>query len=59
MMTHDYSLSKSVLSVLLIFVGICLIIFILLLLLNIVQEVYRFVYNSYSEITFRSYSKLS
>ena len=57
MITHDYSLSKSVLSVLLILVGICLIIFILLLLIHIVQEVYLFIYNSYTEITFRSYSK--
>lgn len=57
MVTHDYSLSKSVLSVLLILVGICLIIFILLLLIHIIQEVYLFIYNSYTEITFRSYSK--
>ena len=57
MITHDYSLSKSVLSVLLILVGICLIIFILLLLVHIVQEVYLFVYNSYTEIALRSYSK--
>ena len=57
MVTHDYSLSKSVLSVLLILVGVCLIIFILLLLIHIIQEVYLFIYNSYTEITFRSYSK--
>lgn len=57
MITHDYSLSKAVLSVLLILVGICLIIFILLLFIHIIQEVYLFIYNSYSEVTFRSYSK--
>ena len=57
MITHDYSLSKAVLSVILILVGICLILFIMLLLIHIIQEVYLFVYNSYSEVTFRSYSK--
>ena len=58
MITHDYSLSKAVLSVVLILVGICLIIFIMLLFIHIIQEVYLFVYNSYSEVAFRSYSKV-
>lgn len=56
MMTHDYSLSKSLLAVLLILIGICIIIFILLLLIHIITEVYLFAYNSYTEIALRSYS---
>lgn len=55
MVTHDYSLPKTVLSVILILIGICLIIFILLLLVHIVQDVYQFVYNSYRELSFRFY----
>ena len=55
MMTHDYSLSKALLSVVLIIVGICLIIFILLLVFNVIQEVYLFAYNMYTELDFRSY----
>ena len=55
MMTHDYSLGKSVLTVILILVGICLIIFIMLLILSIAQDLYQFVYNIYQELSFRSY----
>ncbi len=55
MMTHDYSLSKTVLTVILILVGICLIIFIFLLVLSIFQNIYQFIYNTYQEISFRSY----
>lgn len=55
MVTHDYTPSKTVLTVLLILVGICLIIFILLLLVYVVQDVYQFVYNSYKELAFRNY----
>lgn len=55
MITHNYSLKKTFLTVILVLVGICLIIFILLLLVNVVQEVYVFIYNTYREISFRSY----
>lgn len=55
MVTHDYSLSKSVLTVILTIVGILLIIFILLLFVSIVQEVYTFFYNGYQELVFRTY----
>lgn len=55
MVTHDYSLSKSVLTVILTIVGICLIIFIMLLFVSIVQEVYTFFYNGYQELIFRTY----
>jgi len=53
--THDYTPIKAVLTVVLILVGICLIIFILLLLIHIVQELWQFVYNVYREISYRYY----
>ena len=55
MMTHDYSFGKAVLTTVLILVGICLIIFILLLAISIVQNIYQFIYNIYQELSFRSY----
>lgn len=55
MMTHDYSFGKSILTTVLILVGICLIIFILLLAVSIAQNVYQFIYNIYQELSFRSY----
>lgn len=55
MMTHDYSLGKSIVTTVLILVGICLIIFILLLAVSIAQNVYQFIYNIYQELSFRSY----
>lgn len=55
MTTHNYSLSKSVLTTILTLVGICLIIFILLLLANIVQQVVIYFYDIYKELLFRTY----
>lgn len=55
MMTHDYSLGKTLLTIVLILIGICLIIFILLLVINIVQNIYQYIYNIYQELSFRSY----
>ncbi len=55
MVTHDYSLSKSVLTAVLSLVGILLIIFILLLFISILQEVFTFFYNAYQELVFRTY----
>lgn len=55
MMTHDYSLGKALLTLLLTLVGICLILFISLLLVNLVQEVFAFGFNLYKEILFRFY----
>lgn len=55
MVTHDYSLSKTFIALVLTLIGICLIIFILLLLTDIAQEVIRFVYNFYKELSFRTY----
>ena len=55
MMTHDYSLGKSILTTILILIGICLIIFILLLAVSIAQNIYQFIYNIYQELSFRTY----
>lgn len=55
MMTHDYSFGKAILTTILILVGICLIIFILLLAISIAQNIYQFIYNIYQELSFRSY----
>lgn len=55
MMTHDYSLGKAIVTTVLILVGICLIIFIILLAVSIAQNVYQFFYNIYQELSFRSY----
>ncbi len=55
MVTHDYSLGKTILTVILVLIGICLIIFIILLVISIAQNIYSFVYNLYQEMTFRSY----
>lgn len=55
MMTHNFSLSKTVLTAVCTLVGVCLILFIVLLLLNIVQDVTDFVMSLYNEIAFRTY----
>ena len=55
MMTHDYSLSKALLAMLLTIVGICLIIFIGLLFINVVQDVVSFFRDIYTEVSFRFY----
>ena len=56
MMTiHDYSLSKSVLTVILTLLGMCIILFILLLLASLVQEIYNYFYGIYKELVFRTY----
>lgn len=55
MMTHDYTPGKTVITVILILVGICLIVFVILLVISIVQNVSQFAYNTYKEISFRSY----
>lgn len=55
MVTHDYTFGKALLTLLLTMVGICLILFIGLLLVNLVQEVFSFGFNLYKEILFRFY----
>ena len=55
MMTHNFSLSKTVLTTICTLVGVCLILFVALLLLNIVQDVTDFVMSLYNEMAFRTY----
>lgn len=55
MMTHDYTPGKTVITIILILVGICLIVFVILLVISIVQNISQFAYNTYKEISFRSY----
>lgn len=56
MTVHDYSLSKGVLSAIGTLVGICLIIFMLLLAISVVQNVSAFALDLYKEFTLRFYS---
>ena len=55
MMTHNYSFGKTVLTTVCTLVGICLLLFIVLLILNVAQDVVDFVKSLYSEIAYRSY----
>ena len=55
MMTHDYSFFKSLVTAVLTLIGICLILFICLLLFNLFNEVYSYFYDIYKEISFRFY----
>lgn len=56
MMTiHDYSLWKGILAAILTLVGICLIIFLLLLMISVVQNVADFALNIYKELSLRLY----
>ena len=52
---HDYSLSKGILAAILSIIGICLIIFILLLLISVTQNILEFFFNLYKEISLRAY----
>lgn len=55
MMTHDYSFGKAFVTAVLSIIGICLILFICLLIFNLFSEFYSFVYNIYRELSFRFY----
>ena len=55
MITHDYSFLKNVLTTVLTIVGICLMIFIGLLFVNILQDILSFGLNIYKELIFRTY----
>lgn len=55
MMTHDYSFSKALATSLLTLLGICVILFLCLLMFNLFNEVFVFFYDLYKEISFRFY----
>lgn len=52
---HDYSVSKTVLVVVLTILGMATILFVVLLVGNLVQEIYNYFHNIYEEIAFRLY----
>lgn len=56
MMTiHDYSLGKSILTAVLTLLGMCIILFILLLLISLMQQIFMYFYGIYKELIFRTY----
>ena len=55
MVTHDYSLRKAVLSLVLTVVGILLVIFLGFLFINLIQQCWVFISRIYQELAFRLY----
>lgn len=53
---HEYSLKKGIITAVLTVVGICIIIFMLLLIISIGQNVFDYFFNLYKEISLRIYS---
>ena len=53
--THDYSLSRGVGALLCTVIGICLLLFIGLLFINVTQDVIGFVWDIYEEVSYRMY----
>lgn len=54
MQVHNYSLGKTLVTLVLTFISVLLIIFILLLLADLVNQVYNFFYSIYLELIFRT-----
>ena len=52
---HDYSLFKGIITAILTLIGICLIIFLLLLMISVAQNVLSFALDLYKEATLRVY----
>jgi hypothetical protein len=50
---HQYSIPKTLISILLTLVAMLLILFLAVLLLSLFQQVYVFVYTIYTEIAYR------
>lgn len=55
MITHDYSLTKGIVVAILTIIGICLMLFLILLCCNIVQDITSFGTDIYKEIIYRIY----
>lgn len=53
MMTHDYSLKKTILTVICILVGMVLMLFLGMLLFSILQKIFQYIYAVYIEISYR------
>ncbi len=54
MQVHNFSLAKTILTILLTFVAIFIIIFVALLLFDLISQVYAFFHGIYQELLFRS-----
>ena len=54
MMTHDYSMGKSLLTASVSVVGICIMLFIGLLFISLVQEIITSFLDIYKELSFRA-----
>lgn len=55
MVTHDYSVRKAILSLLLTAVGILLVVFLGILFINLIQQCWTFISRIYTEVAFRLY----
>lgn len=55
MITHNYSLTKGIITAILTLVGICLMMFLALVCFNVVQEMWSFGYDIYKELNYRMY----
>lgn len=54
MQVHNYTLGKTLLTIILTFIALLIIVFLLLLLTNLIAEVVNFVSSIYTEIVFRT-----
>ncbi len=54
MTVHNFTLGKTLITLLLTLVAVLLIIFVLLLLVNLINQVYSFLHSIYQELIFRS-----
>ncbi len=54
MIIHNYSLGKTLLTIILTVVAMLIIVFIVMMLSDLVNQVYNFIYSIYTELLFRS-----
>ena len=50
---HEYSVSKTIASVLLSLLGVCIVAFLVLMIVSMVQQAYGFVYSMVNELLYR------
>ena len=53
MQVHNYTLGKTMVTILLTFISMFIIIFVVLLLADLINQVYSFLYSIYQELIFR------
>lgn len=53
MMTHDYSVKRTILTVICILIGMAVMLFLGMLLFSILQKIFQYIYAVYIEITYR------